>query len=313
MKHSHMKQNLFAILAALIWGTAFVGQSKGAENLEAFTFNAARSIVGAAALFLGLTVYRKMHPTADDRTPEQRRAGRKELLKGGLCCGSALGVAACVQQLGISMTTAGKASFITALYIVLVPMCGIFMKKRVPGTVWVSVVIAVAGLYLISVKDGFSVGTGDLLILVCSFCFTAQILLVDHFAQKIDGVELSCAQLTVSALWSLLGAALFEHPTAAALQASLLPILYVGIFSSALAYTFQILAQKDSDPAMISLLLSLESVFGAMSGALFLQERMTLREYFGCALVLAAVLLSQVDLAAWQAKRKQKNEGSELT
>ena len=183
MKHSHMKQNLFAILAALIWGTAFVGQSKGAENLEAFTFNAARSIVGAAALFLGLTVYRKMYPKADDRTPEQRRAGRKELLKGGLCCGSALGVAACVQQLGISMTTAGKASFITALYIVLVPMCGIFMKKRVPGTVWVSVVIAVAGLYLISVKDGFSVGTGDLLILICSFCFTAQILLVDHFAQ----------------------------------------------------------------------------------------------------------------------------------
>ena len=118
--------------------------------------------------------------------------------------------------------------------------------------------------------------------------------------------------MTVSALWSLLGAALFEHPTAAALQASLLPILYVGIFSSALAYTFQILAQKDSDPAMISLLLSLESVFGAMSGALFLQERMTLREYFGCALVLAAVLLSQVDLTAWQAKRKQKNEGSEL-
>ncbi len=298
MKQSHMKQNIFAVLAALIWGTAFVGQSLGAENLEPFSFNAARSIVGAAALTLGLLVYRKIKPAADLRSPEEKRAGRRELLKGGLCCGTALAVAACSQQIGISMTTTGKASFITALYIVLVPLCGLFMKKKVPGTVWLGVVVAVAGLYLISVKDGFAVDTGDLVILFCAFCFTAQILLVDHFARKVDGVELSCVQLTVSALWSLLWALVFEHPTWAAVQAGLLPILYVGIFSSALAYTFQILAQKGSDPAVVSLLLSLESVFGALSGALILHERMTLREYCGCALVLAAVLLSQIDPAA---------------
>lgn len=298
MKHSHMKQNLFAVLAALIWGTAFVGQSLGAENLEAFSFNAARSIVGAAALTLGLLICRRIAPKEDLRSPEEKRAARRELVKGGLCCGTALAVAACAQQVGIGMTTTGKASFITALYIVLVPLCGLFMKKKVPGTVWIGVVVAVAGLYLISVKDGFAVATGDLIILFCAFCFTAQILLVDHFARKVDGVELSCAQLAVSALWSLLGALVFEHPTWAAVQASLLPILYVGVFSSALAYTFQILAQKDSDPAVVSLLLSLESVFGALSGALILHERMTLREYCGCALVLAAVLLSQIDPAA---------------
>lgn len=311
MKSNRVRQNVFPVLAAFIWGTAFVAQSLGADYVEPFTFNAARSIVAALVLVLGLGLLRFLRPRKDKvlDTPAERKQSRRDLLSGGFCCGTALAVAANLQQLGISLTTAGKASFITALYIVLVPICGLFLRKKVAPMVWLSVAIAVAGLYCICVKEGFSIAPGDFYVLLCAFCFTAHILCIDHFTQKVGGVELSCVQFFVAAAWSALGMLAFEHPTAAGLQASLWPILYVGVFSSGVAYTLQILAQKGSNPTVVSLLLSLEAVFGALSGAIVLHERMSGREYLGCVLMLAAVILAQVPVPVRKGAAEQQAAG----
>ncbi len=223
MKTNRIRQNVFPVLAAFIWGTAFVAQSMGADYVEPFTFNAARSLVAAVVLSLGLGIFRLVRPQEDHRTPVQRRQDRRELLLGGFCCGTALAVATNFQQLGLGSTSAGKASFITALYIVLVPICGLFFHKKVTPIIWASVALAVVGLYCICVKEGFSIAPGDFYVLLCAFCFTAHILCIDHFTQRVDGVPLSCVQFLVATIWSALGMVLTESPTVAGLQASLLP------------------------------------------------------------------------------------------
>lgn len=286
-----IRQNVFPVLAAFIWGTAFVAQSVGAEYLEPFTFNAARSIIAALALTVVVWAFRRKAPEArEPQTPGSRRM----LVIGGVCCGTALAVAANFQQVGIGGTSAGKASFITALYIVLVPICGLFFHKRVRPLVWFSVAVAVAGLYCICVKEGFSITTGDFFVLICAFCFTVHILVIDYFTQRTDGIALSCIQFYVAAAWSALGMLFFESPSWEGLMACLPQVLYVGVFSSAVGYTLQILAQKGSNPTVVSLLLSLESVFGALAGAVILGERMSGKEYFGCVLMLVAVVLAQL-------------------
>ena len=226
--------------------------------------------------------------------PVSTTRSKKDLLLGGLCCGVAMGLATYLQQKGLETTTSGKASFITTLYIVLIPIAGLFMKKRVPRTIWLSVALAVVGLYCLCVTESFTISSGDLCVLLCAFVFTGQILFVDHFAKYVDGVELSCAQFFFMTIFSLAGTLLFETPTWAGIQGAMGQILYVGILSSGVAYTLQIMAQKDSDPAVISLLLSLESVFAAISGAVILGDRLSGREYFGCAVMLAAVVLAQL-------------------
>ena len=296
MKTNPIRHTVFPILAAFIWGTAFVAQSMGADLVEPFTFNAARSIVAALTLALGLGVFRLVRPAEDTRTVAEKKSGRRELLLGGLCCGTALALGANLQQLGIETTTAGKASFITALYIVLVPICGLFFRKKVTPMIWGGVALAVVGLYYICVKEGFSITPGDFYVFLCAFCFAAQILCIDHFAQRVDGVALSCAQFVVASLWSLAGMVIFEQPSWSAILSCAWPILYVGVFSSGVGYTLQILAQKGGNPTVVSLLLSLEAVFGALAGALLLQERMSGQEYFGCALMLGAVVLAQVPM-----------------
>lgn len=292
MKTSRMRQNVFAMLAALIWGTAFVAQSVGAEYVGPFTFTAARSVV-AFVFLLGLcAVLRRLRK---QNVPSQ---SRRDLLLGGICCGVALTVATNLQQKGIETTTSGKAGFITALYIVIVPVVGIFLHKKAPKIIWVSVALAVAGLYCLCIQEDFSISGGDVYIILCAFCFSAHILIIDHFTQKVDGVELSCMQFLVVAVISAAGMLAFEQPTWTGVQQSLGPILYVGVFSSGVAYTLQILAQKDSNPTVISLLLSLESVFATLSGALILHDRMSGRESFGCVLMLAAVVLAQLPVPA---------------
>lgn len=286
-----IRQNVFPVLAALIWGTAFVAQSVGAEYLDPFTFNAARSIIAALALTVVVWAFRRRAPeTRETQTPGSRRM----LVMGGVCCGTALAVATNFQQVGIGGTSAGKASFITALYIVLVPICGLFFRKRVRPLVWLSVAVAVAGLYCICVKEDFTVTAGDFYVLICAFCFTVHILVIDYFTQRTDGIALSCIQFYVAAAWSAAGMLAFESPSWEALTACLPQVLYVGVFSSAVGYTLQILAQKGSNPTVVSLLLSLESVFGALAGAVLLGERMSGKEYFGCLLMLVAVVLAQL-------------------
>ena len=206
----------------------------------------------------------------------------------------ALTVASNLQQKGLETTTSGKAGFITALYIVIVPIISIFLKKKAPRTIWLSVILAVAGLYCLCITEEFTITSGDFYILLCAFCFSAHILVIDYFTQKVDGVELSCVQFLVVTVLSCVGMLATETPTLEALRMCVLPLLYVGIFSSGVAYTLQILAQKDSNPTVVSLLLSLESVFATLAGAVLLHDRMSGKEYLGCVLMLIAVILAQL-------------------
>lgn len=294
MKVNRIRQNLFPVLAALIWGTAFVAQSVGADYVEPFTFNAARSFI-AFLFLLGLCAVlnrRRKRDFSGQAVPKPH--AWRDLILGGVCCGVALTAATNLQQMGLETTTSGKAGFITALYIVIVPIAGIFLKKQAPKTIWISVALAVVGLYCLCIQEDFAISTGDFYVLLCSFCFSAHILVIDHFTQKVDGVALSCVQFLVASVLSGIAMVASESPSLEGILLCLGPILYVGIFSSGVAYTLQILAQKDSNPTVVSLLLSLEAVFATIAGALILGDRMTGKEYFGCVVMLAAVVLAQL-------------------
>ena len=294
MKTNKIRQNVLPLITAMIWGTAFVAQSVGAEYMGPFTFNAARAAI-AFVFLLGLCGARRAcrRRSGEAAAPA---ASRRDLAVGGLACGTALAVASCFQQKGLETTTSGKAGFITALYIVLVPLAGLLLGKKAPRAVWLGVVLAVAGLYCLCVNEEFSVTGGDLYVLACAFCFAVQIMAVDHFTDRVDGVALSCAQFLVMTAICTLGALTETPPSLALLGRWLGPVLYVGVFSSGVAYTLQILAQKGSDPTVVSLLMSMESVFATIAGALILGDRMTGREYLGCALMLAAVVLAQLPI-----------------
>ena len=308
MKHNQVRQVVFPILTALIWGTSFVAQSTSTEHVGAFTFNAARSLVGALARLVVIQIFkaankRKEAPAAQPEEQSAPTGSRNTLIIGGICCGVALSIACNLQQMGIAGTSAGKTSFITTLYVVLVPICGLFLKKKVSPVIWISVMLAVAGLYCLCIKEDFSIAPSDFLVLLCAFGYTLHILVIDYFTQKVDGVKMSCIQFFTCAVISGILMFIFETPSWADLSGCIGSVLYVGIFSSGVAYTLQILAQKDSNPTVVSLLLSLESVFGAVSGAIFLHETMSGKELIGCVLMLIAVVLAQIDFPI---KKKSK-------
>lgn len=295
MKKNYVRQVAFPLLAAMIWGAAFVAQSIGAESIGCFAFTMARSAIAAVELFVLALVLRLVRHKK--RTPEEKKTYRSDLIWGGFFCGTVLMAATNFQQFGLGTTDAGKAGFITALYVVLVPVFGIPLRKKITPMICASVVLAVGGLYLLCVKIGvpFSVTKGDASVLVCAALFAVHILCIDNYSGKVDGIELSCAQFTVVAAESLICMLLFERNTVWADFAVNMPyILYVGVLSSGVAYTLQILSQKGSNPTVVSLLLCTESFFAAVSGAIFLHERLAVQEYIGCALMLAAVILAQV-------------------
>lgn len=288
MNSNFIRQNVFPVLAALIWGMAFVAQSVGADLVGPFTFNAARAFIGFLFLLVICIVLRLREKKS------YSREYYKDLIIGGICCGIALTLAVNLQQKGLETTTSGKAGFITALYIVLVPIAGLFLKKKAPRLIWLSVAIAVAGLYFLSISGAVSVTVGDLYMLICALCFTGHIMVIDHFTNRVSGIELSCMQFLVVAFISAIGMFATETPTWSGLVSCAVPLLYVGILSSGVGYTLQILAQKGSNPTVVSLLMSLESVFATVFGALILHEAMSGREYFGCVLMLIAVVLAQL-------------------
>lgn len=228
------------------------------------------------------------------RSVEKKRAERRTLLAGGICCGIALCVASNLQQFGIQYTTVGKAGFITAMYIVLVPILGIFLKKRIGLKVAVSVALAVAGLYLLCITEGFSVGAGDLLVLLCALVFAVHILVIDYFSPRTDGVRMSCIQFLVCGLLSGVGMVLTETPDLGAICQAWLPIAYAGVMSCGVAYTLQIVGQKGTDPTVASLILSLESVVSVLAGWALLGQSLSMREIAGCALMFAAIILAQL-------------------
>lgn len=294
-KRNKVRQNLFPVLAALIWGTAFVAQSVASDYVSPLTFNTLRAAV-AFVVLLVISAAASKREQGGDRTRREKRGGRCTLVLGGICCGFFLAVASNLQQLGLGETSPGKAGFITALYVVLVPVFGIFLRKRASAQIWVSVAIAVAGLYLLCVKEDFSIEPSDFYVLLCAVVFAFHILCIDYFVQKVDGIRLSCVQFLVVTLLSGAGMLAFEQPEISGILACVPQLLYVGVFSSGVAYTLQILAQKDSDPTVVTILLSLESVFSVLAGAVILGDRLAAREYVGCVLMFAAVLLAQIPL-----------------
>ena len=292
-------KKLLLLLAALIWGVAFVAQSVGMDYMGPFTFNGARFLMGSAVLVPVILFRRKRADPAGGGQARTDRSGAKEnagkaALMGGVCCGLALCPAALFQQFGILYTTVGKAGFITTLYIILVPLAGIFMKKTPSSRIWMGAALAAFGFYLLCIKEGFSLSRGDALVFIGSVLFTVHILVIDHFSPKADGVELSCIQFLTAGVISSVLAFGFEKPELSALAEGIIPLAYAGILSSGVAYTLQVIGQRDTDPAVASLLLSMESVFSVLAGWMLLGQALSARELMGCALVFGAVILVQL-------------------
>ncbi len=283
------KQIVLPLITALIWGCAFVAQKSGAEMLGAFTFSGTRYLLAGLAVLAFLAL--RSHGRGVSLRAELGTA-----LPGGLVLGTLLMIASNLQQYGMNFTTAGKAGFVTALYIVLVPLLGLFLHKRVRVLVWFGVAAAVVGLYFLSFAAGGAptFNAGDLYVLGCALVFSIHILAVDRYTERFDGVALACIQFFVAAAESLAVGLVFEGISIAGILGCAVPILYAGVISGGIGYTLQIVAQKDGDPTVVSLLLSLESLFAALSGALLLHERLSARELFGCALMLLAVVLVQL-------------------
>ena len=288
-----LKNSLCLLLAATIWGIAFVAQSVSMDYIGGFTFNAVRNLIGALTLLPVIKVLDKTRSEAEKKC-ESSASGRKTLLIGGICCGIMLCLASNFQQFGIKYTTVGKAGFITACYIIIVPIIGIFLKKKCSPFIWAAVVMALVGLYLLCITDGFSIGLGDVLVLVCAFLFSLHILVIDYFSPKADGVKLSCIQFLVCGILSMIPALILEHPQISSILTAWLPILYAGIMSCGVAYTLQIVGQKNVNPTVASLILSLESCISVLAGWVILGQKLSAKELLGCVIMFAAIILAQL-------------------
>jgi len=290
-----MQSNIMLLITALIWGTAFVAQKSGMEYIEPLTFNGLRTIVGGIILIPVIVFMNRGKAAEEELSASEKKAANKQLLFGGFCCGVALFAASTIQQFGLVYTTAGKAGFITTLYVVLVPIISIVIGKRIRPIMWLCAIMGTVGLYLLCMTDdSFKLTIGDALVLLCAFGFAAHIMIVDHFSPKMDGIKLSCIQFFTAGTLALIGMVIFENPQIDAILDCAFPILYVGVMSSGVAYTLQVVAQKHAEPTAASLILSLESVFAVIAGALILGEVMSGRELLGCAVIFAAVILAQL-------------------
>ena len=293
MKKTQIRNSLLLLLTAVIWGIAFVAQSAGMDYVGPLTFLCVRSLIGGAALLPVIWFLERQKSDArkqEERTPEKRRL----LIKGGILCGLALCFASSFQQYGIQFTTVGKAGFITACYIILVPIAGLFFGKRCGLNIWIGVLLAVGGLYCLCITETLRIGKGDILVLICAFIFSAHILVVDHFSPLVDGVKMACIQFFACGLVSGAGMLLLEHPAISDILMAWQSILYAGLLSSGVGYTLQIVGQKGLNPTVASLILSLESVVSVLAGLLILHQTLSSREILGCVLMFAAIVLAQL-------------------
>lgn len=291
-----MKSNILLLLTAFIWGSAFVAQKSGMDYIEPFTYNGIRTFIGGLVLIPVIIFFTKKN-NRQNETEEKVFDFEKDKIAiiGGICCGLALFVASSLQQFGVSYTTAGKAGFITTLYVVFVPILSLLLRKKVRPIMWICVALGAVGLYLLCMTDAsFSLQFGDMLVLLCAVAFAVHILVIDHFSPKADGVKISCVQFLVSGVLGIICMFIFETPDLGNILACWLPILYAGVLSCGVAYTLQVVAQADADPTAASLILCLESVFAVISGAILLHESMSPRELMGCAVIFAAVIISNL-------------------
>lgn len=298
MKTQQIKNSLILLLTAFIWGVAFVAQSVGMDHVEPFTFNSIRCMIGGLFLIPCIFVLNKINPerTAeyDKLSPAEKKKQNKTLLKGGIFCGLAICIASNLQQFGIAYTTVGKAGFITALYIVIVPILGLFFKKKCTPAIWLGVVLAVCGLYFLCITDGFQIQLGDFLVFLCALVFSVHIMIIDHYTPLVDGVKMSCIQFLVCGVLSGIGMFVFENPNISNILSAWMPILYAGILSCGVAYTLQIIGQKGMNPTVASLILSLESVIAVLAGMVLLKQGLSSRETIGCICMFGAIILAQL-------------------
>ena len=306
MNKLQIRNTFLLFLTAFIWGVAFVAQSVGMDYVGPFTFNFVRSLIGGFVLLPCIWLLGRIAPA--DRRTSRKPEDKKNLLAGGILCGILLCVASNFQQVGIAYTTVGKAGFITAFYIIIVPVLGVFLKKKCPPAVWLGVILALAGLYFLCMTEEFSIGKGDALVFICAVLFSFHILMIDHFTQLVDGVKMSCIQFFVCGILSGIPMLLFENPEISDILAAWQPILYAGVLSCGVAYTLQIVGQKGINPTVASLILSLESVISVLAGMVILNQHLSVREIVGCVLMFCAIILAQLP----QKKRKEEQKYERL-
>ncbi|MCR5129444.1 MAG: DMT family transporter [Lachnospiraceae bacterium] len=309
LKNGKWKYALALLAAAFFWGTTFAAQSIGADYVGPFTYLTIRSYIGTVFLLpfiFGRSFFaKKKNPDTTENTEKPDPAAlskptengfliRHSLLIAGVCCGFLLFASSALQQYGIQYSTAANASFITAMYVVIVPLLALFGGKKPGARTWISVVLCVIGLYLLCMKGGFSISYGDFFLLLCALGFSFQIMTINHFSTRVDGLKLAACEFFAEAVFATAGMLLFEHPDKAALMKAMPSILYAGIFSNGIAYTCQIIGQKHVNPTVASLIMCLESVFGTLSGWLILHEVLSIREISGCVVMFGAILLCTI-------------------
>ena len=285
---------MILLLTATIWGVAFVAQSVGMEYIGPFTFNAIRCVLGGLVLIPVILVLKKKKETGAEN---QEKEDKKTLWAGGIACGVILCIASNLQQFGIMEASVGKSGFFTALYIVMIPVIGIFIGKRPGIKLWFCVALAVVGMYLLCMKDGsFTIERADIMLLLCALAFSFHILVVDYFSPKVDGVKMSCIQFLVCGVLSAVGMLFTETPDISNIQAAWLPLLYAGLLSCGVGYTLQIVGQKGINPVIASLIMSLESVISALAGWVILGQVLSPKEILGCVLMFVAIIITQIPI-----------------
>ena len=325
-----VRANFLLLTTSFIWGSAFVAQRVGMENLGPFTFNGVRMLVASLALSIVALIFGRVkikssdspgsekvstdnlvpenQPSKDhsleiqlstdqsskNQHPESTVKAKKMLYLSGLFCGVILFIASSFQQVGLVYTTAGKAGFITTLYIIIVPVLGLFLRKKVGKRVWFCVILALIGLYFLSFIENMQMNIGDILMLFCAIGYAVHIIVIDHYSPYVDSVRLSQIQFFIAGVLSLVVMFVFESPNIINILDAWVPILYVGVISGAVGFTFQIIAQKDTAPAIAALLMSFEAVFAALTGFIILNEILTIRELLGCVLMFIAVVVAQL-------------------
>lgn len=282
------------VLAAMIWGLSFVAQSEGMKHVEGFTFNGIRMLMGAAVLIPIIAFKRIKNPVKT--TKAQKKIVFKKYAAAIIPVGLALFIGSNLQQFAFNYTEVGKVGFLTAIYMLLVPIFGLFMKKRPPFTVWIGVILGMGGLYLLCMgsSNTLNLGKGEILTLICAVAFAIHIILIDKFASEIDPVVLSCGQFLITGVLSVICMFIFEEPKISEINAAIVPILYSGIMSSGVAFTLQVIGQKYTEPTIASMLLCLESVFSVIFAFLILGQSMETREYIGCAVMFCAIIIAQI-------------------
>lgn len=307
-KKKQFASSLLLTLAAFIWGSAFVAQSEALDVLGQFTFLAARSFLGVLALLpVSIFIYKKGKKTGLGEHNEYKSFFSKDLILGGSLCGIVLFAASALQQVGIISSGVGKSGFLTTLYILVVPILGIFLKRKIKPFMWVPIALGVIGMYFLCVSETSALNFGDMMLIICAVCFGIHIMIIDHFVKKVDGVRLSLLQFFVVGVLSLVTALIFETIDFDLIKSAFVSIFYAGVLSSGVAYTLQIVSQKNLSPTVASLLMSLEAVFAALSGAVF-GERLTNNEIFGCAMVFLAIILAQLPVDNLKRKKSSANQ-----